>query len=74
VRTTKNILISFGIALVGTTLEVLYQKIGGFASGGRYVDAHTVDELLKMYPFFLLTFLLIFFACFVYFQLGKKDK
>ena len=65
---------SFGIAFVGTTIEIIHQKIGGFASGGRYADSHTLDELMKNYPSFTITFLLIFFACFVYFQLGKKNN
>jgi hypothetical protein len=70
----KNILSSSGIALIGTTLEILHKKFGGFASGGRYADAHTLDELLGMSSSFLLTFAIIFVACFVYFQLGRKRK
>lgn len=68
----KNILSSFGIALTGTTLEILHKKFGGLASGGRYSDAHTLDELLGMYSSFLFTFVIIFVACFVYFQLGNR--
>jgi hypothetical protein len=76
VKLIKNILSSCCIALIGSTLEILHKKFGGFASGGRYADAHTLDELLGMSSSFLFTFVFIFLACFVYFQLGsrKKDK
>ena len=70
----KNILSSSGIALIGTTLEILHKKFGGFASGGRYADAHTLDELLGMSSSFLFTFVIIFVPCFVYFQLGNRKK
>jgi hypothetical protein len=74
VKLIKNILSSFGIALIGTTLEVLHEKFGGFASGGRYSDAHTLDELMGMSSSFILTYIIIFIACFIYFQLGSSKK
>ncbi len=71
----KDIIKSCGIGLVGVLFEIIHKKFGGFASGGRYSDAHTFDELLEMSSSFLLTFLIIFFACFFYFQLGgRKSK
>ncbi len=72
VKLIKNILSSSGIALIGTTLEILHKKFGGFASGGRYADAHTLDELVGMSSSFLFAFVIIFVACFVYFQIGSR--
>jgi hypothetical protein len=72
VKLIKNFLSSSGIALIGMTLEILYKKFGGFASGGRYADAHTLDELVGMSSSFIFTFVIIFVACFVYLQLGSR--
>ena len=74
VQLIKNIISSFGIAIIGTTLEILHKSFGGLASGGRYSDAHTLDELVGMSSSFLLTFSIIFVGCFFYFQLGSKKK
>ncbi len=71
-RLIKNILLSSGIALLGTTLKILHNKFGGFASGGMYSDSHTLDELLEMSSSFFIYFIIIFLACFIYFQLGSK--
>ena len=70
----KNFLSSFGIALIGTTLEIVHKKFGGLASGGRYSDAHTLDELVGMSSSFLSTFIIIFVVFFIYFQLGSRKK
>ena len=72
-KTKKDMFSSFGIALIGTFINIIYKKIGGHAAGGIYTEPHTWDEMLQLIPSFLTTFFIIFCVFFLYFSVAKSD-
>jgi anaerobic ribonucleoside-triphosphate reductase len=70
--TKEKIGLSIFVASFGTIIDVLYQKIGGHASGGRFSHPHTWPELKENVPEFICLFFVIFAGMAIYQFAGKK--
>ena len=68
----EKIGISLFIASLGTIFDVLYRKIGGHASGGRFSHPHTWTELKEFVPEFIGLFCITFIGMAIYQFVGKE--
>jgi len=57
---------AIGFSILAVSIEILHKKIGGLASGGRYSESHSFDELQDYTSEFIFTFIVVFLAVYLY--------
>ncbi len=73
---SRNAIIFFSAvwAIIITLIDIIYEKFGGVKPGSRtYISSHSWEEVLEMFPQYLMIFFSVFIIAYIYYDYKNDD-